>query len=167
MSIPVRQPVQIHINWGQARGLKQVQASLNASILRALKHAVNETIKVMQRIVPESEERVPPYPPSYKTERLMATAIAILTDSLAAQGRGGGLQKRYFIEYGYPAKYAKHINVKRNVKKWSKPGSETGFFGTAKQVLIQELRKALRFELSRPRAQQLELTKFIGTIETG
>lgn len=167
MSIPIRQPIQIHINWGQARGLKQVQASLNASILRALRTAVVATIKIMREVVPESIFRSPPYPPSYKTERLMETAITILNKSLAEQGRGGGLKRRYFLRYGFPAKYARYINLKRNVQNWSKEGSETGFFGIGKQVLIQELRAALRFELSRPRAQQLELTKYIGTIETG
>lgn len=166
MSIPIRQPIQIHILWGKARGLKQVQASLNASILRALRTAVVATIKIMREIVPESIFRSPPYPPSYKSERLMETAITILQKSLADMGRGGRLKKRYFLRYGYPAEYAQDINLKRNVEKWSKEGSETGFFGTAKQVLISELRKALKFELSRPRALQLELTKYLGQVVT-
>ena len=167
MSIPVQQPVQIYIRWGQARGLKQVQASLNAAILRALSTAVKATIRLMEEIVPESIYRVPPYPPSYESEALMETAISILEDSLAEAKRGTGLKPRYALKYGYPASYARHINLKRNVRKWSKRGSRAGFYGFIKQFLIETLKAALRYELSRPRAQQLELSKYVGTVRTG
>ena len=157
MSIATRQPVQIHITWGALKGLPKIRTALHNAIVRALKRAVKRTITLMDEIVPESEERVPPYPESYKSEALLATAKDILNNSFTTMKKGG-FKRRYFLKYGYPASYARFINLKRNVKNWSKEGSETGFFGQAKQLLIKAMREELKVEL----VKNPQLSQFIG-----
>ena len=166
MSIASRQPVQIFIKWGEAKGKKKVQAALHQAIINALSDAVDDTETYMKEIVPESKKRDPPYPPSYKSEALMTTAIHVLTDSLAAM-ETGGLKHRYYLKYGYPASYAQKINLKRNVRKWSKPGSKTGFFGKAKQKLIRRMRVHLKDYLSKEAAVKTDAKKYLGKVRTG
>ena len=103
MSIVVRQPIKVYIKWGQARGKKQVEAALHATIIRAMNIAIRNTIDLMEEIVPESEFRTPPYPPSYKSEALLQTAITILRKSFKEMKAGGGLKKVYRLRFGFPA----------------------------------------------------------------
>lgn len=166
MSIPVRQPVKVYIKWGQARGKRQVETAIHATIIRAMNVAIRNTIDLMEDIVPESEFRDPPYPPSYKSQALLQTAILILRQSLKDM-KAGGFKKIYKIKFGFPATYARYINLKRNVRKWSKAGSKTGFYGESKQVLIREFKAALKIELQSQRAAKLSLTKFIGVKSFG
>ena len=167
MSIAVQQPIKVYIKWGQARGKKQVEAALHATIIRAMNVAIRYTIDLMEEIVPESEFRSPPYPPSYKSEALLQTAITILRKSFKEMKAGGGLKKVYRLRFGFPASYARYINLKRNVRKWSKKGSKTGFAGETKQMLIREFRLALKIELQSQRAAKLALTKYIGVKRYG
>ncbi len=167
MSIAVRQPVKVYILWGKAKGKKQVEAALHATIIRAMNIAKKRTQDLMEDIVPESEFRSPPYPKSYKSEALLQTAIDILSESFTDMKSGSALKKVYKFKFGFPASYARHINLKRNVQKWSKTGSKTGFFGKSKQKLIAEFRLALKEELRSKRAVELQLTKYIGVKDFG
>lgn len=159
-----RQPVQIHIKWGQIKGLSRIQSALHAAIIAAFERAVDNTVDLMKKIVPESIKRRPPYSAKQqaRSEALMRTAIDLLEQSLTAITRGG-FKTRYFLKFGYTASYARPINIKRNVKKWSKKGSETGFAGQTKRLLIQEIRKELKIEL----AKDPELRGFVGAREFG
>ena len=159
-----RQPVQIHIKWGQIKGLTRIKSALHAAIIAAFERAVDNTVVLMKDIVPESIKRRPPYSTKQqeRSERMMRTAIRLLEDSFAVMELGT-LKKRYFLKFGYTASYARHINIKRNVKKWSKAGSETGFAGQTKRLLIQEIRKELKIEL----AKDPELRGFVGAREFG
>ena len=159
-----RQPVQIHIKWGQIRGLTRIQSALHAAIIEAFEIAVDNTVDLMREIVPESIKRRPPYSKKQqaRSERMMRTAIRLLENSFAVMELGT-LKKRYFLKFGYTTFYAPHINIKRNVKKWSKKGSETGFAGQTKRLLIQEIRK----ELQRVLARDPELRGFVGAREFG
>lgn len=162
MSIPIRQPIQVHIRWGKAKGKKQVQAALHACILNAFSRTVDSAIDLMKEIVPESRFRQPPYPPSYKSEQLMQTAIDILSQSLTRMGLGSGLKKRYFLRYGFPAKYAQYLSTGRRKVKWSKTSSERGFYSTIKLQIVTQFRIFLREELATQRAAKLALRKYIG-----
>ncbi len=167
MSIATGQPVRVFIRWGDAKGKKKVEAALHATLIRAMNTAKRNTIDYMEDIVPESEFRSPPYPPSYKSEALLQSAIDILNRSFTDMKSGGGLKKVYRFKFGFPASYARYINLKRNVKKWSKAGSKTGFAGKTKQRLIKEFRLALKLELQTQRAAKLELSKYIGVKKYG
>ena len=89
--IPVRQPIQVWMKWGQAKGKRQVKAALHAAIANALELAVQDAIDYMREIVPESIKRRPPYSAKQqeRSEALMKTAIGILEDSLTQMLRGG------------------------------------------------------------------------------
>lgn len=156
MAYPISQPIKIWIRWGEIRGRKAIEAAIHAAIGRALEVAVFATIDLMRKIVPESILRRPPYSTKQqaRSEKLMITAITKIFESLLSQ-QLGGFKKRYGIKFGYYASYARFINLKRNVRKWSKKGSKTGFYGETKQELIQSMREALAFELDlQPRLKQ-------------
>ena len=167
MSIPTTIPIRIHTRWGKARGKKQIQAALHACIFNAFSRTVDSAIDLMKEIVPESRFRKPPYPPSYKSEQLMQTAIDILSQSLTKMGLGSGLKKRYYLKYGFPAKYAQPLSRGRKKVKWSKSTSERGFYSTIKLHIHTQFRIFLREELATKRAAKLALKKFIGAKQFG
>lgn len=161
--LPTRQPIEIHILWGKARGLKAVQATLHQCLINASKTAVRQTRIYMEKIVPESRFRKPPYPPSYKSESLLESALVILMKSLAEIESGSALKPRYFLKLGFPASYAGYLSRGRRPVKWSKPSSERGFYSKSKLFLIRAFKAALKDELATQRAAKLAVTKYIGT----
>lgn len=192
MSIPVRQPVKIHLNWGQFRGLTEVKEGLAGAISAAFLLAINDVIKLMVEVVPESAANKQRYEPKTKRRRkktkfgsgysgylarraaggdpesLLDTALDILEDERKRLSKltGADIGRLISVKFGYPSGYAMPINLKRKVT-WSKGSSKTGFFGLTKQLLISRLRIYLKTQLAKPESQRLKLTKYIGVISTG
>ncbi len=187
MSIPVRQPIQINIKWGKARGLEQVLAALASALSAAFIYALDETIAYMTSIVPESAAAKQRYEPKTKRRRkrtkygsgyagylrrrrakgglesLLDTALEILftEKKKISQLTGADIGRRIGVKFGYPSYYASYINLKRNVV-WSKGSSQTGFYGKTKQKLISSFKLKFREELRTQTAVNLALTKYIG-----
>lgn len=170
-----------------------MKAALAAALSAALTRAIDQTIALMTEIVPESAADKQRYEPKTSrrrkktkygsgyagylarrrargdTESLLDTALAIMLveKKKVSALTGQDIGRHIGVRFGYPSSYASHINLKRSVRRWSKSGSQTGFYGKTKQLLIASFKEELRKELNTQTAARLALTKYIGTKSYG
>lgn len=114
-----------------------LRQDIGKALARALRTIIAKMINFLKRIVPESKYRVPPYPPSYKSEQLYNSAVNVLRLSSSTNSF-------LSVNYGYPANYASFVNDMSGVK-WSKPGSKSQFY----QLGLTYLRSIINREISR------------------
>ena len=165
--IPTFSP-QITMTLGRVKGAKasQIKFAIYRSVIEALEKAVARTVQYLMLILPESKFASPPYPPSYKSERLAATAIHVLKKSLAdlkARGFKVGVTK-YSIFLDFPASYTSFVNQMRGVK-WSKPTTSEGFVEISQQFLLRVVNEELRTATLVFSGRQVGLSKFISNVQ--
>lgn len=162
MSLPTRATVEIFVTKGDLTGTDAIKQNIHNIINAALKQAVNNVITKMIEVVPDSSPRVLAggYPPSYVSENLSSSSQKILRDSVEAIG--SSLQRRYSLKYGYPASYARFVDVMRSVQ-WSTAGTHGGFIKEVRDFLIAEVKRLLAIGLNSAQANKIDATKYIGT----
>lgn len=166
MSVPDFTP-KISMKLGRIKSTKarEIKFAIYQSLMRALTRAVARTVAEMLIILPESRFRRPSYPPSYKTERLAATAIHVLRRSLAdLKAKGFKVSvTRYELFLDFPASYTKWVNEMRGVR-WSKPSTEEGFVELTQQFLLSVIRDELNAATVNIKGQQESLIKFVSKV---
>lgn len=158
----------IRMTLGRVKGNKarQIKFAIYNSVIEALEKAVAKTVQHLLIILPESKFRVPPYPPSYKSERLAATAIHVLKRSLEDLKAKGFVVSTtlYELFLDFPASYTGWVNEMRGVR-WSKPSTEEGFVQKSQTFLLQMINQELRNSIVRYNGEEIGLSKFISRVQ--
>lgn len=157
----------IYMKLGRIKGTKAsvIKFTIYRAVLAALEKAVALTVLYLMLILPESRFRKPPYPPSYKTERLAATAIHVLKKSLVdLKAKGFKVSNSFYSVFlDFPASYTPHANEMVGVR-WSKPTTEEGFVEKSEQKLIENIRTQLRLQTVKFKGENISLTTFVSRV---
>jgi hypothetical protein len=140
-------PVSIKLTWGHvvSEGTKRIKAAMHGVILDALVQAINDTVHLAERIVPES--RRGDYGPSYgkRSEQLLAKYLADLAKAKVKVLSGENvLRRQYTIQEKWRASYTSYVNVMKS-SQFSKPSAKSGFV----DLLHAFLKARVRFHLRR------------------
>ena len=121
---------------------KRIKRAIHKAIYTGFDEAIEDTIQIGRKIVPESRFR--DYPDSYKSQALLKTWIAFMKKESADLSAGQNiLRDTYEIEQEWAASYAEFVNEMVHVN-WSKPGSKKYFIEKIHRHLVKSILKRVR-----------------------
>lgn len=121
---------------------KRIKRAIHKAIYTGFDEAIEDTIQVGRKIVPESRFR--DYPDSYESQALMKNWIAFMKKESADLSTGPNtLQDTYEVEQEWAASYAEYVNEMLHVN-WSKDSSEKYFIEQLHRHLVKSILKYVR-----------------------